>query len=46
MAKTLHIVVPTKMITKKNATDFFKALLAQCGYENVNVCFKGDESKN
>ena len=31
---------------KKNATYFFKALLTQCGYENVNVCFKGDESKN
>lgn len=31
---------------KKNATDFFKALLAQCGYANVNVCFKGDKPKS
>ena len=28
---------------KENATEFFKALLGQCGYENVNVTFKFDE---
>ena len=27
---------------KENATDFFKTLLAQCGYENVNIGFVGD----
>lgn len=31
---------------KENATDFFKALLAQCGYTNVDVCFKGDSPKS
>ena len=31
---------------KENATDFFKALLAQCGYTNVYVCFKGDSPKS
>ena len=31
---------------KENATDFFKALLAQCGYKNVDVCFKGDRPKS
>ena len=30
---------------KKNATDFFKTLFSQCGYENVNITFKGDEAK-
>ena len=31
---------------KKNATDFFKALLAQCGYANVDVCFKEDKNNS
>lgn len=31
---------------KENATEFFKALLGQCGYENVNVTFKVDEAKS
>lgn len=31
---------------KENATDCFKALLAHCGFENINVCFKGDDSKS
>lgn len=25
---------------KQNASDFFQALLAHCGFENINVCFK------
>ena len=28
---------------KENATDFFKALLAHGGFENINVCFKEEE---
>ena len=28
---------------KENATDFFKALLAHGGYENINVCFKEEK---
>jgi hypothetical protein len=28
---------------KENATDFFKALLAHSGFENINVCFKEEE---
>ena len=31
---------------KKNATEFFKALLGRCGYETVNVTFKVDEAKS
>lgn len=31
---------------KENAVEFFTTLLAQCGYKDVNICFKGDESKN
>ena len=31
---------------KKNATDFFKALLVHCGFENVNVCFKEEVNEN
>lgn len=30
---------------KENATEFFKALLAQCGYETVDVRFKESEGK-
>ncbi|MBR4065697.1 MAG: DUF4230 domain-containing protein [Bacteroidaceae bacterium] len=30
---------------KENASDFFKALLANCGFENVNVSFKDDEKQ-
>ena len=28
---------------KENASDFFKALLANCGFENVNISFKDDK---
>jgi hypothetical protein len=28
---------------KENATEFFKALLAHSGFENINVCFKEEE---
>ena len=28
---------------KENAAEFFKALFTQCGYESVNISFKGDE---
>ena len=31
---------------KKNATDFFKAMLAHCGFENINVCFEEAVDKN
>ena len=31
---------------KNNATDFFKALLVHCGFENVNVCFKEEVNEN
>ena len=31
---------------KENAVEFFTTLLVQCGYESVDVCFKGDELKS
>lgn len=31
---------------KENASDFFKALLANCGFEDINVCFKDADSCN
>ena len=31
---------------KKNAAEFFRTLLGQCGYENVNISFKGDNAKS
>lgn len=30
---------------KNNAKDFFKAMLANCGFENINVCFKEPEEE-
>jgi hypothetical protein len=31
---------------KNNAKDFFKAMLANCGFENINVCFEEAVDKN